>query len=331
MDLLIWPHLTIWDGLAAIMVVIGGYIFFRLLSRSYTRRVYFRKIWYDLYEKAISRGLNQKEIAILESFFHSISPDSREKLSQDSFQQGFKKALFKDLVYHPAPVATLVKVLEKLFSKNQAAHLTVLSELEVGENCGLKLANRYYLAIVVSLQSGQIVLSVPALKKKQEYQKTTAFLFAYRTQFGSFQIKGQIEKKSGEDVNFSSEAKFTPQMDEFLMAIWELPVTIRPVSTAKWKSEEETLFHGTSEKVSQRGVLIHLQETALKPDTVRQDFWEITFPLQTGELIVATGRLILSEIRSEAYIFRFTELQEPLARTLREQILRSDPIKENLS
>ncbi|MEM7180953.1 MAG: hypothetical protein AAF518_08565 [Spirochaetota bacterium] len=285
-------------------------------------------------EVASQKGLQQAEIAILEEYFLSLDIQAKERLQQiPSSEQ--KESLYRDLQNSNASVAQLVRVLEKLFSPSSLPPLQRLEDMQVGESCGIRVQNRYFLAKVEKTAQGSVSLSLAKSFKSEN--STNVSLYVYRTSMGGYRISGQMQK-TAEEILFFSEEEFVLQGDEYLMALLEVEVQIRPwfakqqipSKSARNPAWEEG-FAGKTQKISQRGVLFVLHDSAYEIDTTRQEYWEITFTLARGDLWVSKGRLIRSEILSSAYILRFEGLEEESKKLLYTEILAHDPVKENLS
>ncbi|MCB1174823.1 MAG: hypothetical protein KDK39_14730 [Leptospiraceae bacterium] len=190
-----WP--TPGEGDAELFGLILTVVLILIVALFVYQRVHSNRqhLWTVLVRHLQKRGLNQKEVQLLKSFFYGMPQSESEQIFLSPL--AFYKRLYEHFSGLKGPDANLeVRILDKLFCDLLAdGPVTGIRSLRSGEICSLELSDSVHLlAKVIEGQQNHLTLAIPDLPAHQKKIKHTkgVSLFVYRQDHGAYHLQGQI-------------------------------------------------------------------------------------------------------------------------------------------
>lgn len=302
-------------------------------------------LWLGLYHYALRRGVLGAQTRPLKVFFQALSRDEQEQIPGNRV---FFRKLFLPFIekYPHITQAQKVELIEKVTPETDVAiEIRTPSDLHLGEACALEFGGEHYLGFVTKLKENQALFSLRNWDPQKPLTNEPIVVYSYRHGYGGYIMKGTIIKaaKNGMAVAFTGEISF--RGNEHLMALlqWDLHFTQWPAPEVfgsegdeieEISPEKETLdFHATSEKVSDRAMLIKLNETVPLHVLQSQELWQLEtrLPDYDGSRLEVRVRLLPSPSTRGRYIAKFVDIDDVSRNALWEVIKQNNPVREYIN
>lgn len=342
-DILIWPRADTETFVMIFSFIILVMAILFITNWLFRKQQLKKRLWDELYEKAVRRGLTQKEINVLKDFYKKLGRYHRENVRNIDSDENFKKLLFNNLSrYKEVPIEYLVKILDKLFSKKmEMSGISSLLDLNVGEACGLDFSNGHQLGKILKSTDIEALISIPGWQPPENLINSNVKMYVYRSGIGGFVLNGFVKKAiKGGFVFASEEGNVESKGEEHLMAFIKRGILFTNWQVSEISGRELQLtedaskvvkINGITEKVSDRAVVFRLVEELDEIKLKDVDIWECTMDVLDGYTLQCRGKIIPSKIVEGNYIFKFLDATEEDRKIVFHEIRKNDPVRENLS
>ncbi len=296
--------------------------------------------WLNLYHYALRRGVLGKQMAPIKAFFATLNRDEKEQIpgNRTLFRRLFLPFLEK---YRGISEAQKVELIEKITPETEVSiEIRVPSDLHLGEACALEFNREHRLGFLVKMRGNQALFSLRNWVPADKLSGTPITVYAYRHGHGGYTMKGVINKAApnGMIVDFTGEISF--RGNEHLMAFleWDLYLSQWPPPEISTSSEGDSEgvpqvpvvagFHATSEKVSDRAMLVRLNEPVPLKVLQSQELWQLETHLPDGHPIELRVKLIPSPKVRGRYILKYMDIDEVTRNLIWETIKQNNPVRE---
>ncbi|MCB1189556.1 MAG: hypothetical protein H7A23_21560 [Leptospiraceae bacterium] len=342
-DILIWPKADADTVMTAIFFIIVTFSILSLTNWLYRKQLIKKRLWDELYEKAVRRGLTQKEINIIKDFYKKLGQYHLENVKNIDADENFKKLLFNNLSRNKdIPIEYLVKILDKFFAKNtEITGINNLADLNPGEACGLEFSNGHQLGKLLKSTDIEALISIPGWQPSDNIINSNLRLYVYRAGVGGFVLHGKIKKAIKGGLIFAyDEGNVEAKGEEHLMAFIKKNITFTNWQVSESGTKELQLtedeskkvrINAITEKISDRAVVFRLIEELDQLKLKEEEIWEGSFDVLDGYTLQCRGRIMTSKIVEGNYIFKFLDATEEDRKIVFHEIRKNNPVRENLS
>lgn len=348
-----------------IAMAIMAVIIFAL--RFYYRKSEARKArWLILYQYALKKKLDDLEMAVLKSFFNTLSYETAGEIVMN--KKKFRTMLYQFLASNPELNSrTEVQVYEKLFPEiEDQIGVVSLNDLHLGEVCSVESADERHFATLVKIKQPYALLSIPDAGPETPPMRPgeEASLFIYRPTSGGYLFSGTLHSANNRSVVFHHSGKIGSFGEQHWMADLSYPVEIAPWPDLVEKSflkrypalkEKEDLSQykinmtGMTDRVSDRAALFHINfvnahmegdvqsmnyeenERIIHEMILKQDVWEMKMMLPDEYNFSCRCRIVPPTARAGFYIVKYIDPEENARRVLFAEIKKNNPTREMLT
>jgi hypothetical protein len=325
-----WPKVNLWDVLLGVISIT---IFLSLLSivlAYYRIQQINKRLWYMLYERAMKKGLSQKEIHLLESVFSGVKKSLKQQANSEDRGQ-LKKLLLDRFLSgsNSVSIPEVVKILEKLFSQDKYSSVFIKSirDIHPEEYCGVLLLDTYYFGTVKEVLDTKIIIELVYSGEMPQEAK----LYIYRANTGSYSLNGKIQSFSNNLLTLDYVPDtLTFSGGEHLMAIVDAGITLSTILPGSKERQPVQSYSivGSTNKISDRAFQIRLPDHPYLHLLIDQDSLEATVIFTDGNSTHCIGKLIRSEI--SGHIFKISYIHPEEKKKLVKEIFSNHPIKERI-
>lgn len=279
------------------------------------------------------RGLTKLQLAAMQDFFRSLSEVDQQEilLSNQLMAQHLQQYL---TAHRNLTGNDRVEIFDKVLPKSiPQIEIKSLADLRSGELAAIDIGHQSCLATIMKIKDNQILLSsadkLPAAPVKAQ-------IYTYRPGLGGYLLAGEIIKSQAQSHIFRHDGPIEFRGDQHLMTV--TPVTLKlepwphPDIDGGGKQATETeqgldSFSGTTEKLSDRALVIRF--AAAPPDWVlkKQDLWELT--LEIDEHPVVCRVRIASYKAGQTWMLRPVDMSSAERNRLYKFIAAHEPVREH--
>jgi hypothetical protein len=279
------------------------------------------------------RDLTKQQLKIANNFFDSLTVLQQGEIFLS--QKNFAHHLHSYLQTHATISAhDRTEIFDKMFPNSVSQiEIKAVSDLRAGELCAIDTATKSSLGTILKIKEDMLLAS------SGEPLETTVGakiqIYAYRPNLGGFLLSGEVLKTDGRSLVFKHSGGIEFKGDQHLMCFaslafkierWPHPDIDVDMQPADDKQDLDA-FHGLTEKISDRAMVIRFSvappEWALK----RQDFWEITLDLPEKPLVCRVR--ILADKIHQTWLARPVDLDQAERNRLYKFIAANNPMREH--
>lgn len=280
------------------------------------------------------RDLTKLQLKIANDFFASLTVPQQGEIFLS--QKLFAQHLHSYLQTHPSASAhDRTEIFDKMLP-NAVAQIEIktVADLRVGELCAIDMPTRSALATVLKIKENMLLVS------SNEPLETTVGakiqLYAYRPHLGGFLLAGEVLKTDARSLVFRHSGAIEFRGDQHLMCLaslafkierWPHPDADVDAPAPSDKERELTAFHGLTEKISDRTLVVRFSITPPEWVLKRQDFWEMTLDLPEKPLVCRIR--ILPDKTHQTWLMRLVDLDHAERSRLYKFISANNPVREH--
>ena len=197
-----WPKLGIGGVIIILLFFLAGAglsYFFGKTTRSKQEK---SKYWNIILHYSLKHGLDAQEIAIIKTFFTSLSRDKQEELASSMSKKMLHFLLLQYLrKFRSDHPKANVSILARLFIPGNMLHekLSSIQDLYPGEACNILYNQKEFMCTVMKTVQNEVLLAHPDLNPTGLKAKEQIELYIFRPEFGSFTFHGEV-KAIGKDT-----------------------------------------------------------------------------------------------------------------------------------
>ena len=358
---LVWPKFGPRDLILLVIIMTAFTVPFVMLAFYRIRENRRKGRWILVANFATKQGLDLRESGLLKAFFDSVSAAEQEAVIHDRGR--FRSLLYAYLRQHREfDERAAVRAIDKMFPDIKHWHAVLSpSDLQSGEFCGLEFGPRHIMGTVLDIEEDAIVVSF-APDSPYPGKTDDVGLYIFRPRIGGYILHTRVERLWRGGMKLLFMGKIEDQGDQHLMARINVPLEFTPWSDLPVRPEQEALdvqsnatfeevlsagedevsgdaplagpeqeapVTGTSERISDRGILFVSNDPRLQTFLVH-GLWELNAFVADGFQITCRGRILPTRPGTDRYVFRYIDLSENAKHVLVAEIVKRGGEREQL-
>ncbi|MBV6494191.1 MAG: hypothetical protein LDLANPLL_02217 [Turneriella sp.] len=282
----------------------------------------------------IRRNLTSAQQKTVNNFFTGLNDDQKSEilLSQDALAHSLHNYLEKN---SNIPPRDRVQIFDKLLPEMQSQiEVKNPTDLRFGELCALEAPSNTHFVTVMKTNPTQVLLSLHNGNSTPNHGE--AVLYVYRPHLGEFILSGDILRANNTSAVFEHDGTVEFNSDQHLMSTFALDLQIEPwphtdididIPPVQNGTERFDIFSGTTQKFSERALVV--QFASAPPDWVlkRQELWQLTLNIEPP--LVCRVRISKYDTHG-LYLLRPVDLQPNEKKRLFGFISAHEPVHEHI-